>query len=192
MTHQPAISFSISFQHPFNRAGGRTSNVRHKILKTMIRVKYLKDCQDTIPTWTDCFWREWQSIYQATGRTQQDVQASIAERTNTDGLPLAVVAFVKDVAVGTGCLKTNDFTARPDLCPWVAGIYVIPDYRRRGVASIILQRLEQESVNLGYPCCFLWTASAELLYFKHGWEVVERVDYCDAPATIMTKTANKS
>ena len=34
MTHQPAISFSISFQHPFNRAGGRTSNVRQKI-KTM-------------------------------------------------------------------------------------------------------------------------------------------------------------
>ena len=28
MTHQPAISVSISFQHPFNRAGGRTSNVR--------------------------------------------------------------------------------------------------------------------------------------------------------------------
>ena len=28
MTRQPAISFSISFQHPFNRAGGRTSNVR--------------------------------------------------------------------------------------------------------------------------------------------------------------------
>ena len=27
MTHQPAISFSISFQPPFNRAGGRTSNV---------------------------------------------------------------------------------------------------------------------------------------------------------------------
>ena len=27
VTHQPAISFSISFQHPFNRAGGRTSNV---------------------------------------------------------------------------------------------------------------------------------------------------------------------
>jgi hypothetical protein len=27
MTHQPAISFSISFQHPFNRAGGRTSDV---------------------------------------------------------------------------------------------------------------------------------------------------------------------
>ena len=27
VTHQPAISFSIAFQHPLNRAGGRTSNV---------------------------------------------------------------------------------------------------------------------------------------------------------------------
>jgi hypothetical protein len=31
VTRQPAISFSISFQHPFNRAGGRTSNVRQKV-----------------------------------------------------------------------------------------------------------------------------------------------------------------
>ena len=30
MTHQPAISFSISSQDPFNRAGGRTSNVRQE------------------------------------------------------------------------------------------------------------------------------------------------------------------
>ncbi len=27
VTHRPAISFSTSFQHLFNRAGGRTSNV---------------------------------------------------------------------------------------------------------------------------------------------------------------------
>ncbi len=31
VTHQPAISFSISIHFPFNRAGGRTSNVRQKI-----------------------------------------------------------------------------------------------------------------------------------------------------------------
>ena len=33
MAHQPAISFSISFQHPFNRAGGRTSNVAQEMLR---------------------------------------------------------------------------------------------------------------------------------------------------------------
>jgi hypothetical protein len=30
MTHQPAISFSISLLSHFNRAGGRTSNVRYQ------------------------------------------------------------------------------------------------------------------------------------------------------------------
>jgi hypothetical protein len=36
---QPAISFSISFQNPFNRAGGRTSNVRQKIMEYWINTK---------------------------------------------------------------------------------------------------------------------------------------------------------
>ena len=31
MTHQPAISFSISFPSPFNRTGGRTFNVREEM-----------------------------------------------------------------------------------------------------------------------------------------------------------------
>ena len=41
VTHQPAISFSISFQHPFNRAGRRTSNVKRKttdMKKTLITI----------------------------------------------------------------------------------------------------------------------------------------------------------
>jgi hypothetical protein len=33
VTHQPAISFSISLQNQFNRAGGRTFNVRQKYEK---------------------------------------------------------------------------------------------------------------------------------------------------------------
>ena len=33
MAHQPAIIFSISFQHLFNRAGGRTSNVLQEMKK---------------------------------------------------------------------------------------------------------------------------------------------------------------
>ena len=36
MTHQPAISFSNSFHFPFNRAGGRTSNVRQKNMNLIV------------------------------------------------------------------------------------------------------------------------------------------------------------
>jgi hypothetical protein len=37
VARQPAISFSISFQHPFNRAGGRTFNVMPMKSATQIR-----------------------------------------------------------------------------------------------------------------------------------------------------------
>ncbi len=36
MAHQPAISFSISLQNQFNRAGGRTFNVRYKIMRLLL------------------------------------------------------------------------------------------------------------------------------------------------------------
>jgi hypothetical protein len=35
VTHQPAISFSISFHSPFNRAGGRTSNVLQNNMRAL-------------------------------------------------------------------------------------------------------------------------------------------------------------
>ncbi|MES2440682.1 MAG: hypothetical protein V4584_16570 [Verrucomicrobiota bacterium] len=38
MARQPAISFSISFQHPFSRAGGRTSNVRPKKMRSFLTI----------------------------------------------------------------------------------------------------------------------------------------------------------
>ncbi len=156
-----------------------------------IRIEYLASCPDTIPTWTDCYWHEWENIYRSTDRTREDIRNSIAERINTDRLPLAVVAFVGDTAVATGCLKVNDFAERMDLEPWVAGIYVVPEFRRQGIASAMMERLEHEAVRLGYETCFLWTASAEELYSKLGWKVLDRANYCDSPITIMSKSADK-
>ena len=48
MTHQPAISFSISFHFPFNRAGGRTSNVR--------RINKMKTLPYLLPIICTSFW----------------------------------------------------------------------------------------------------------------------------------------
>lgn len=41
VTHQPVISSPISFQHPFNCAGGRTSNVRQKTKQVAPKMKAL-------------------------------------------------------------------------------------------------------------------------------------------------------
>ena len=41
VTHQPARSFPISFQHQFNRAGGRTSNVLQRKTTHMNLLRWL-------------------------------------------------------------------------------------------------------------------------------------------------------
>jgi len=40
VTHQPAINFSISFLHLFNRAGGRTSNVLQEMKGTLLSLMF--------------------------------------------------------------------------------------------------------------------------------------------------------
>lgn len=47
VSRQPAIRFSISFQHPFIRAGGRTSNVQ-KNLNPLLMIKHLISIAFTI------------------------------------------------------------------------------------------------------------------------------------------------
>ena len=43
MSHQPAISFSISFHFIFNRAGGRTSNVGQEMKTPNQRIEFTDD-----------------------------------------------------------------------------------------------------------------------------------------------------
>jgi hypothetical protein len=56
VTHQPAKSFTISFQHPFNRAGGRTSNVRRqRIMSRFILNKVARVVEGTDKTFRHVF-----------------------------------------------------------------------------------------------------------------------------------------
>ena len=153
----------------------------------MIRIDYLTNHRPTIPLWTDYFWNEWKTYYLRSHKTQVDVRDSIEERCNIDRLPLAVVALENDTALGTGCLKTMDLDERPALTPWLAGVFVIPSARHRGIGSLIIRHLENEAVRLGHEHLYLWTPTAEDLYTSLGWQVLEHIDHLGQRITIMGK-----
>lgn len=114
-----------------------------------------------------------------------DVVASFEARTNTDKLPLAIVAIENGEVIGTGCLKPGDLEIRPELSPWLGGIFVVPQCRNRGVATAIIHRLLQEALRLQLSVLYLWTPSAESLYARLGWKTIERLDYCEDTVSIM-------
>lgn len=137
---------------------------------------------DELARWS---WNEWRPIYEERGQTFEHALRNYRERTNTDCLPLALIALNGPDLIGTVSLKYHDLDSRPDLDPWLGGVFVIPSWRRRGVASLLMQRAVEAAAMLGLMKLYLWTSSAEGLYQKLGWEVVERSHYCGKNIVVM-------
>lgn len=150
-----------------------------------MKIEYLADHKDVIPILTRWFYREWSYLYPE--RTEKDFGRLISERVNKDKIPLTLVAFEGDELVGTVCLKTHDMDTKPDLSPWLAGLYVKESWRKKGVGSILVKAIEQKSVELGINHLFLYTPESANFYSTLGWIVRENTDYHNVPVTIMEK-----
>ena len=84
-------------------------------------------------------------------------------------------------------LKTSDFKARPDLGPWLAGLYVDQLQRRKGVGTKLVHKIEKLATRLGASKLFLVTDDAEGFYSKLGWKVQERTVSQNHAVTVMEK-----
>jgi len=88
-----------------------------------MNIAYLADHKEVIPLLARWFYQEWAYLHPE--RTLADVERLIAERVNTDRIPLALLAFDGRELLGTVCLKVHDMDTRLDLTPWLAGLYSI-------------------------------------------------------------------
>lgn len=148
-------------------------------------IAYLADHKDVIPTLAHWFYEEW--AYLHPDRTFEDVKRLIAERTNKTKIPVALVAFDGNELLGTVCLKTHDMETRPDLTPWLAGLYVAKPWRRKGVGAALVKAIEKKANELAVEKLYLYTPESEGFYSRWGWQVKEKTEYHGCPVTIMEK-----
>ena len=93
--------------------------------------------------------------------------------------------------LGGALLIDSDMKARPELTPWLAGVYVKVEERGRGIASRLVKRIVEEAEALGVPELYLYTDAAQSLYARLGWEVVEEMVYENLPVTVMKYTTRQ-
>lgn len=83
----------------------------------------------------------------------------------------AVVAFENDKPKGCGAIKEIEKEAME-----VKRMYIMPQSRSRGLASLILQELERWAKELGYTRCILETGKKQPeaigLYQKNGYDQI--------------------
>ena len=153
-----------------------------------LTVDYLANHPEAIPQLARWSFDEWRRYIEYRGRSFDDVVAGYRQRVNTDALPLAVVAIAdNDAVIGTGALMDADLPLRPDLTPWLASIFVAPEHRGRGVASMIVERLVNEATRLDRKRLYLWTSSAAPLYARLGWQEIEKLEYCGSESSVMLR-----
>jgi len=150
-----------------------------------IAIDYLASCPELAGELARLSWKEWQDVYQRREQTLEDSLKNYRERMNTERLPLTLVALHGSELVGMVSLKFHDMDTRPDLDPWLGGLFVLPEWRNRGVGTMLMHRATEEARRLNVPRLYLWTHSAEGLYYKLGWQVVERSDYFGKEAVVM-------
>ena len=72
------------------------------------------------------------------------------------------------IAAGMGVIE-NDFHDRPDLTPNVCAVFTEPEYRCRGLAGRLLERVCADMAARGIDTLYLLT-DHEGFYERYGWE----------------------
>jgi len=93
------------------------------------------------------------------------------------GYETALLAEVDGRPAGSCLFVREEIDPKHDLTPWLAALYVEPDYRKRGIASALVRAIEQHARNIGCKELYLYTVTAEGLYVRLGWTVRERFDW---------------
>jgi GNAT superfamily N-acetyltransferase len=150
-----------------------------------LTIDYLAHYPQLVPIIASWVFDHWGKMYRMP--SLEDQIDKISERLNIDRFPMAFVALSGAVPVGTASLKIQEMTTHKHLCHWLGTVYVVSEYRNRGIGSALAKHAEIKAQELGVKTLYLHTPDKERFYLKRGWEPIERPVYFDMPVVIMKK-----
>ena len=151
-----------------------------------MRIHYLADHPEFIPELAQLHFDEWS--YLKPGATLEDKKRYLESNCGRKGVPSFVIALEGGELIGSASLVAQDMDSRPELGPWLADVFVKPAHRRRGIATLLIRRVEEEARSAGISRLFLYTPNADALYRRLGWETVEACKYKGADVVIMARS----
>jgi GNAT superfamily N-acetyltransferase len=138
-------------------------------------IDYLTNQLSFIPTLAD--WHHHQFRHLSPGSTVERCISKLSAQPGGRKIPTTVVAVEGGQPLGSASLVAQDMAIRPDYSPWLASVFVAPEFRRRGIGSALVGRIVEEARALGVRRLFLYTPDKESFYTRLGWRTLEWVDY---------------
>ena len=149
-----------------------------------MQIEYLADHPSLIPQLARLNFEQWG--YLRPGETLEHRTRRLETCCGRGGVPSVVVGLEDGDLLGAAMLIAHDMDTRPELTPWLAGVYVVAAYRGRGYGSALVRWIESEARSLGVERLHLYTPDAMDFYTRLGWTVDEYCEYLGQTVAVMS------
>jgi len=150
-----------------------------------MKITYLANHPQHVTTVAGWIMDEWG--HASPGAMLESLEEKFRGNLNRKEIPLTLLAMDADRPLGTASLVHYDMKDRQDLSPWLAGVYVLPDQRGKGIGSKLVKTIELLAANLEVEKLYLFTPDRESFYARMGWTVLEKTIYREKDVVIMVK-----
>lgn len=88
--------------------------------------------------------------------------------------------------LGSAAVVARDMDIRPDLMPWLASVYVAPEFRGRGIGSRLVNHVVAQARASGVETLYLFTPDQRAFYERLGWALFEEGRYHGDAVSLMS------
>ena len=122
-----------------------------------------------------------------TGRnTLKEYRELLHFAAESKSLPTTLVAVENATVLGSVNILENDLPLRPDIAPWLAQLFVFPNFRRRGAGALLIAGAIAETRKLNRSILYLYTSGTLPSYYeKLGWSRMGEIAYLGKRRVIM-------
>lgn len=151
-----------------------------------MRFAYLADYLQLAPQLAQLHYAEWGTLL--TDWSQAEALAELRTHIQRQAIPTTLLAFTADERlIGSVSLLQNDDDRIRDYSPWLASLFVLPEYRGNGYGIALVRHCEQEASALGVKALYLYSAGQESFYEKLGWQRLAQIALGNSAVTVMIK-----
>ncbi len=149
-------------------------------------ISFLADYPQYLPVVASWIFDEWG--WEMPGSTRENILEEFSQHINRDRIPLTMLAWEDGQPAGTASIFNHDMETRMDLTPWLAAVYVPPEFRGRGIGSGLVKAIEALAKRLQLERLYLFTPDQEAFYARLGWTTIDTAEYRRRSNVIMTKS----
>ncbi len=155
-----------------------------------MQIENIKHHLDAIDTLSEAQFELWGPL---TGRnTLEEYRKLLHFAAESESLPTTLVAVENATVLGSVNVLENDLPLRPDIAPWLAQLFVFPNFRSRGAGAFLIAGAIAEARKLNKSILYLYTSGTLPNYYeKLGWSRTEEIAYLDKRRVIMAYPIHK-